>query len=152
MITREKLIKFFATGFYSGFSPLAPGTAGSLVALLMIFLYLLAGNQVSFPLIFILFFFGTYLSQQAEKIFAKKDAQEIVIDEIVGMFIAVYAFDKEVLLFIIPAFILFRIFDILKPAIIGRTQKIQGGLGIMLDDVLAGIFANLIMQIILFIF
>lgn len=77
----------------------------------------------------------------------KDDPGEIVIDEVAGMWLALLFLPKSILLFSL-AFILFRIFDITKPWIIGKIQSLHGGFGIMLDDILAGILARLILLVI----
>ncbi|MCK8817418.1 phosphatidylglycerophosphatase A [Natroniella sulfidigena] len=143
----NKLIRLLATGFNSGFSPVAPGTVGTIVGLALTWLWLIFGFEINFPLVFILVVVGTYLADSAEKFFGKKDAQQIVIDEIVGFVIAIYGLGINML---IPAFVLFRLFDILKPPPINKFQELEGGVGVMVDDILAGIMANLLLRLILF--
>ncbi|MCK8826515.1 phosphatidylglycerophosphatase A [Natroniella acetigena] len=143
----DKLIRLLATGFNSGFSPVAPGTVGTVVGLALTWLWLVLGFEINFPLVFILIIAGTYLADKAEKFFGEKDAQQIVIDEIVGFVIAIYGLGSNML---IPAFVLFRLFDILKPPPIDKFQELEGGVGVMVDDILAGIMANLLLRLILF--
>lgn len=150
---RQLIIKFLASGFYSGYSPFAPGTAGSLVGIL---LYLLLQNisDASYITIVVLIFgIGVYISAQAEGIYQKKDCSNIVIDEIAGMLVSLAFFQSGQsgpggMKFIISGFILFRIFDIIKPFPV-RTidRKLGGGWGIMLDDIMAGIYANLSLRV-----
>ncbi|MBI5194614.1 MAG: phosphatidylglycerophosphatase A [Nitrospirae bacterium] len=147
---RQQIIKFLATGFYSGYSPLAPGTAGSLVGIL---LYLLIQN-ISYSsyitIVVLIFGIGVYISAQAEVIYQKKDCSNIVIDEIAGMLVSLAFFSNGPgrIKFIISGFILFRIFDIIKPFPV-RTidRKLGGGWGIMLDDIMAGVYANLLLRV-----
>jgi phosphatidylglycerophosphatase A len=142
--------KFFATGFYSGFSPIVPGTAGSLVGLLI---YLIPGVEniyVLGPLSILFFFIGIFTSSRLEKQLGE-DPSIVVIDEIVGMWISLFFLPKNPAIYI-GAFVLFRVFDIVKPSPARQVERYKGGWGIMLDDVFAGIYANIVMQIILLIF
>jgi phosphatidylglycerophosphatase A len=140
------MIKLLATGFYSGLIPIAPGTAGTVVALILAFFYLQIYSTIGFTLILILVISGVVISHKAEELYGEKDSPQIVIDEWAGYFIAMFGLTINML---IPAFILFRIFDIAKPFPIKKLQEIHGGIGIMLDDILAGIMANLIIKVVL---
>ena len=135
------LILLIATGFYSGYLPKAPGTWGSLVGLL---LFLLLQNlSLHFYIAFVagLFIVGSFAAGETEKILDTRDPGIVVIDEIVGMLIALTAIPLTPLNLLL-GFILFRIFDIVKPFPIRLIdQRFHGGLGIMLDDVVAGIYA-----------
>ncbi|WP_035571288.1 phosphatidylglycerophosphatase A family protein [Halonatronum saccharophilum] len=144
---KARIIKFLATGFNSGLSPYAPGTAGTLVGLILVWILLAIGVAIDFPLVFIITIAGIYLAQKAEDYYGVKDAQQIVIDEIAGFFVAMYGLGANML---IPAFVLFRIFDILKPPPIRNLQEFHGGVGIMLDDILAGIIANILIRMVIF--
>ena len=134
--------QFAATFFYLGKLPFAPGSWGSLGALILwIFL------PLSFPLqlmvIIILFSVGVIASKKTAESMNDHDPSEVVIDEATGMGIALFMLPHSTAIFTM-AFILFRIFDIFKPSFIYRAQKLPGGWGIMFDDILAGIFALLI--------
>lgn len=135
------LILLIATGFYSGYLPKAPGTWGSLVGLL---LFLLLQNlSLHFYLAAVagLFIVGSFAAGETEKILDTRDPGIVVIDEIVGMLIAFTAIPLTPLNLLL-GFIIFRIFDIAKPFPIRLIdQRYHGGLGIMLDDVVAGIYA-----------
>ena len=140
---RKLIIKFLASGFYAGYTPLAPGTAGSLVGILLYLLLQNISDALYITVVALLIVAGVYISAQAENIFQKKDCSNIVIDEIAGMLIAL-AFLPGGIKFIIAGFIVFRIFDIIKPFPIRTIDRnLGGGWGIMLDDVMAGVFANL---------
>jgi len=130
--------RFVATFFYLGKLPFAPGSWGSLGALL-IWLLLPVTFSVHLSIIVILFVLGVYSSDKMAKDMDDHDPPEIVIDEAVGMGISLFMLPHSLGLYIL-AFILFRIFDIIKPFFIDRIQKLPGGWGIMLDDVLAGLF------------
>lgn len=148
MKNREKtrgsfFIVLLSSGFYSGYSPFASGTAGTAVGVL---LYLFVSRfSLVFYIVFTtaLFFAGVWLSSRAEVIFGKKDSGIIVIDEIVGFFITMFLIPKTVT-FIILGFLLFRILDIVKP--FSGLQRLEGGLGVMIDDVVAAVIANILLQ------
>ncbi len=142
---KEKLIKFYLTFFYSGLSPYASGTIGSIVALPFAYLILFYTAQSTLLMVAIaIFVFSIKIIDDYEKTHAH-DSKEIVIDEVCGVFLAIgLSFNGEWWHFLL-AFVFFRLFDITKPSIIGRIDKnVKGGLGVMLDDVLAGIFAGLL--------
>ncbi|GAB6098695.1 phosphatidylglycerophosphatase A [Halanaerocella petrolearia] len=145
----NKWVKLLATGFNSGLSPVAPGTAGTIVAVILVALLMQLGlvQTVNFPLVFILLLPGIYIADLAEDIYGEKDAPQIVIDEIVGFVVAMYGLGMNLL---IPVFILFRIFDILKPTPLDNLQEFKGGFGVILDDIAAGIVANLLLRVIIY--
>ena len=139
-----------ATGFYIGTVPVAPGTFGSLIGLPLCFLLarLTFLQSVLFILIFILFAVG--IASAAEKIFKQKDPGQIVIDEIAGILVtfAGLPFNLKTAL---AGFVIFRLLDILKPFPIRILDKrMGGGSGVVLDDVLAGIYGNLILRIVIY--
>jgi len=143
---KDKVIKFLATGFYSGLSPVAPGTIGTIVAMILALIWL-QKYTIGLPIVIILTVVGIVISHWAEDIYGEKDCPKIIIDEWAGYFVAMFGLGINML---IPAFILFRIFDIAKPPPIKNFQELHGGLGIMLDDIVAGIMANLLINLILF--
>ncbi len=139
--------KLFLTLFYSGLSKKAPGTVGSFVALILGFIVLYFFNPTTLFLLSILI---TVIAVKEIDIYEKEvgthDNSEIVIDELAGMWIAmsIGGVLSESLLLGLIAFVFFRIFDIWKPSIIGKIDReAPGGLGVMGDDVVAGIFAGL---------
>jgi phosphatidylglycerophosphatase A len=132
-----------ATAFGVGYLPKCPGTWGSLLGL---GIALLMGTPVLIAATLVLIFLGVWASHATALQLQKKDPSEVVIDEVVGMMLALLFLPKT-WLFIILAFGLFRLFDIKKPSFIGRAEKLPGGWGIMMDDVLAGIVTNLILQV-----
>ena len=142
------LIILIATGLYSGYLPKAPGTWGSLVGLLL-FLFL---QNLSLPVYLAvvagLFIVGSFAAGETEKILDNRDPGIVVIDEIVGMLIALTAIPATPLTLAL-GFILFRFFDIAKPFPIRFVdQRFHGGLGIMLDDVVAGIYTLAALRIV----
>ena len=140
------LIMAIATGLYAGFLPYAPGTWGSLVGLIIYYPLSRLPLPEYLAAVGILFVVGVLAAGSAEKILDRKDAGPIVIDEIVGILIALAIAPAEPLFWIL-GFILFRFFDILKPFPINLLdERIHGGLGIMLDDVLAGVYSLLLLK------
>ena len=140
-----KLAAFIATWFGSGYLPKAPGTWGSLAALPFAWALLLVAPsaQVLIAASFLLLFVGVWASALHSETLGAHDAGEIVVDEVVGQWIvlAVAPFSP---LGWVAAFILFRFFDVIKPWPISWIDKrVSGGWGIMLDDVVAGIFGAL---------
>ena len=144
------------TGFGSGLSPNAPGTAGTLVGLLILALYsLLDLPDISglWGLIFLLLLTLASISLCNRALKARlfgqnvSDPQAIVIDEIAGYCVTVYGLVLNWKT-LIGAFILFRIFDILKPPPVKTLERFPQGAGIVLDDILAGIYANITLRLI----
>jgi phosphatidylglycerophosphatase A len=141
-------ILFWAAGFGVGFSPIAPGTLGTLVAILVYYFL----SEIPSPLYEItligFFFLSVWISENVEIFFGKKDDQRIVIDEIMGFLITMLWVPKT-LPFVIMGFFLFRFFDILKPFPIRRLEKrLRGGFAVVLDDVMAGVYANIVLHFI----
>ena len=136
-----RLIMFIATGAYTGYLPKAPGTWGTLVALpLNLLLLLLPGQGYAISLAVILVL-AVYTAGAAEKILDRKDPGAIVIDEIIGMLITLICAPANPVVWLM-AFLLFRLFDILKPWPVSWADRhLNGGLGIVMDDLLAGIYA-----------
>ncbi len=138
---------WFSTVLGAGYVPKAPGTVGSLAAILFFGLLPLP-LPFQIGLLLILFFAGVYSSTYVEKR-EGTDPGLVVIDEFVGQGIAILFIPKTIL-FYGAAFILFRIFDIFKPLLINRIQDLPRGWGIMTDDLLAGIYANMIIQLLIY--
>jgi phosphatidylglycerophosphatase A len=139
-----------ATGFGVGYSPVAPGTAGSLLTLLVFcILYPLPLWIILVTLLF-LFFLGIFSAGVVERE-KGKDPSIVVIDEMVGMGISLISIPPNWILFLV-AFMLFRFFDIMKPPPINRLQKLPGAWGIMLDDVIAGAYALILTHLMKIIF
>ena len=140
-------INLFGTGFFSGYFPFASGTFASFVALLV---FLFSSFHLWYNLLFLIFIFywiGVYTAAKIE-VLVGKDPSIVVIDEFVGMWVSLIFIPVSVTTVII-AFILFRIFDIFKPFPANYFNNRIGGNAIMLDDVIAGIYTNLILHIFL---
>jgi phosphatidylglycerophosphatase A len=140
--------RIIGSGFYSGYSPIASGTAGSLAALLIYFipgfekLYII----ISFSVLF--FFIGIPIGSKFEKIYGKDPAQ-CTIDEFVGTWISLIALPKTVPISI-TAFLIWRVLDILKPPPARKFEQFKGGFGIMIDDVISAIYTLFIMHVIVY--
>ena len=140
-ISLKNHLHLIATGFGSGLAPKAPGTFGSLAAVPLCALLIYCPVYVQILVALITFIIGTKAASETEKAMGMHDNSSIVIDEFDGMFIAVIAF-PHFWYYSLLAFVLFRIFDILKPWPVSLAdKKIGGGLGVMVDDVIAGIMA-----------
>lgn len=143
-----------ATGLGAGYSPIAPGTVGTLAAVLL-YLPFAALNQTGDPGRFALYLLvvaalcalGVWVSGRAEKIFGEKDCQKIVIDEVAGYFVTMLLVPSG-WMWIVAGFAMFRFFDILKPPPIRHLQSLGGGLGVMIDDVLAGGLACTVLHLV----
>lgn len=137
---------FLAYGFGSGLAPRAPGTAGSLVGLLVFVPVLYAPLWVQLLLIVLGFALGVWICDRVANHMSIKDPGGIVWDEFVGMWIAMLLLPSMLLLPV--AFALFRLFDILKPWPVSLADEdLEGGLGIMVDDVVAGLYALASLQL-----
>lgn len=148
--TMNKAIKavvlFIAQGAYSGRSPVAPGTAGTVVGVL---LYL--GMERLSPAVYgvlcaLIFLGGMWTTGRAEVILGKTDSPSIVVDEILGYLVAMLLVPTS-WEFMAAGFVLFRVFDILKPWPLKRLQDLHGGLGVMIDDIGAAVYTNLLLQL-----
>jgi phosphatidylglycerophosphatase A len=140
------LLLNYARVWPAGLSPYAPGTCGSLVAIVLapfIFMPLPLWGRV-LVLLFVLVT-GTTASSRAEKVLGQKDPSEVVIDEVLGQWIAILPFASLVWWEYAAAFVLFRLFDITKPWPVRRLEDVGGGLGVMIDDAAAGVYALLCM-------
>ena len=139
------LAKIIGSTFGCGYSPVAPGTVGSLAAVVVLWLAPPISSIALILLAASFFVIGVWASFMCEKDWGH-DSGRIVWDEVVGMMITVVALPKDWLIYLI-AFGLFRFFDILKPFPINKSQDLPHGWGVMVDDVLAGIFANIVLQL-----
>ncbi|MGD8292220.1 MAG: phosphatidylglycerophosphatase A [Desulfobacterales bacterium] len=146
MKLREDAVVFLATGFYIGKIPFAPGSFGSLIGLPLA--WVLAGIPLGLAILCMLLFtiFSVCVADAAEKILKQNDPGCIVIDEIVGMMVSLTGLPHTPIT-IALGFIVFRILDIIKPFPIRHLDKrIPGGLGVVADDVAAGIITNLLLR------
>jgi len=139
----DKVWISLATLFGLGFVPLLGGTIGSICGLIV---FLSAGEKAWFePAVFVLIFVSFLVSDRAEHIFREKDSKKIIIDDFTGMLIS-FMFIPKTPLFAICGFFLFRAFDFFKVWPANKIEDMHGGLGVAGDDVMAGIYANLVLQ------
>jgi phosphatidylglycerophosphatase A len=142
--------KLLGSGFYTGYIPFISGTFGSLAALLIYYIPGFENPLILIPAIIIFTFYGIYVGNKFESLYGK-DPAECTIDEIVGMWISLL-FLPKILLISLFTFLLWRILDIIKPFPARNFEKLEGGVGIMLDDITSGIYSFIIVHIILVIF
>ena len=149
------LPRLIATGLGSGFSPVAPGTAGSLACAVLAWFLIpetLPGDlwlRIAVHALSLGAFaaMAVWASDRAQHVYGH-DGSRIVIDEFAGFLIAIYLLPKTVLVFV-AAFLLFRALDIIKPFPGRRAESLPGGLGIVTDDLIAGFYANLLVRLML---
>jgi len=145
-------IHFLSLGFGSGLSPYAPGTAGTLVAIPIFWLMATLPLPIYLVVVVVLFLIGIYLCQVTTDRLGAHDHSAIVWDEVVGYLLTMTAvpFDWR---WVIAGFFLFRLFDVWKPwPVRALDRSVEGGLGIMLDDIGAAIYAALSLQAIIYLY
>ena len=128
-----------ATVFGAGYSPVAPGTVGSAVTLIVLWLlpFSIVGLTVFLVVVLLV---GTWAADRAERLIGRKDPGAIVIDEVAGMLLSVILLPPTIPV-LVTAFLLFRLFDIWKPFPARESQALTGGMGVMVDDLVAGVYA-----------
>jgi phosphatidylglycerophosphatase A len=144
-VSRRTVPLALATVFGVGYVPIAPGTFGSAAGLLVWWPLHSASAGVQAAAIVALFAIGSWSGSVAERHFARTDPSQVVIDELMGMLIT---------LFLNPvgwwgataAFLLFRLADVIKPFPANRLERLPGGVGVMADDAMAAIYANLVLR------
>jgi len=140
-------VKLISTFFFFGYLPLIPGTFASLLGILLF--YFLKDNFFLYLFVTItITILGFLVGSLAEEIFKRKDPPIVVIDEVSGMLLSL-VFIPFKFSWVIAAFVLFRILDIAKPYPAWRLQQFKGSLGIMADDLVAAVYTNIILQIVL---
>ena len=148
---RAKLFHIIiASGFGSGFSPFAPGTAGALVAVIIwtVLFYVIPFNVLLVVTSLLIVLFTAAGIWSADKLESEwgKDPSKVVVDEMVGVWIALLAVPVGNVWYILFAFLLFRFFDIFKPLGIRKMEQLEGWIGVMADDILAGIYSFLLLM------
>jgi len=142
--------KLLGSGFYTGYIQFASGTFGTLAAL---FIYLIPGFENSYvivPGIIVFFSYGIYVGNKFENVYGK-DPSECTIDEVVGTWISYLLLPKTIGIIIIT-FFLWRALDIFKPYPARKLENLNGGLGIMIDDVVSGFYTLIIMHLVVYFF
>ena len=148
MIKLSLIEKLLGSGFYTGYIPFASGTFCTLAALII---YLIPGFEnpyVIVPAIIIFFIYGIYVGNKFENVYGK-DPSECTIDEVVGTWISYLLLPKTVGIIIIT-FFLWRALDIFKPYPARKLENLNGGLGIMIDDVVSGFYTLIIMHLVVY--
>lgn len=144
---KKHLVTLVGSFCYSGFAPIAPASFACLVWL-VIFLFVPGGRWLSHPVsLAIVVTPAVYLSREMERYYGK-DASCIVIDEFVGMQIT-FLMVQPTITTGLAGLILFRIFDIVKPFPVGATERLGGGVGIVMDDFIAGIYSRVVLLLLL---
>tara|TARA_B100000427_G_scaffold69697_1_gene56073 strand:- start:733 stop:1173 length:441 start_codon:yes stop_codon:yes gene_type:complete len=142
------IYKSIITFFFTGYIRFAPGTIASFFA--MVVWFFIPNNLiVQLSILFMLLFLSLYLCYLHSINSDIKDPSYIVVDEVIGIFISLFMLPKQLSFYII-GFIMFRIFDILKPSIIYNVQNLKYGIGILADDIIAGLFTIILLNSILF--
>lgn len=146
------IAKMIATGLGTGYSPFAPGTVGALLA--AIITYYVAINttwselNICLAILFVVFtILGIWSANYLQDEWGH-DPGKIVVDEMIGIWISMLFIPFSILNLAL-AFGLFRLYDIWKPGLVGKAEALDGGLGVMADDIVAGVFANLSLQLII---
>ena len=133
-----------ATAFGAGYSPIAPGTAGSLIGLALFWPLHLAPPWAQVAVTVAVYFAGVAASSRLARNLGRKDPGLAVVDEVVGMWVSLL-FLPFTPMTALAAFLLFRVMDVFKPWPARQFESLPGGWGIMTDDVMAGIYANLVL-------
>lgn len=143
---RQKSVMFTATGCFIGNVSVAPGTFGSTLGIPLCFLISKIELTVALVFTIIFIFFAIVIAQEAEKMLGEKDPGCIVIDEIAGLMVALIGVPFNIIS-VLTGFLIFRVFDILKPYPIKYLErKLSGGVAIVMDDVVAGIYSNIALR------
>jgi phosphatidylglycerophosphatase A len=142
---RDRIATSIGTTLGTGFFPIAPGTVGSLVAVLVLFLVPVLSLSLYITIILVVLAAGVWAAGRCEKLWGK-DPGRVNWDEVAGQMISLVLVPKT-LWFYAAGFFLFRFFDIIKPSPVRDAEKLSGGWGIMMDDVLAGLYAALCLHI-----
>lgn len=128
-----------ASVFGAGYAPAASGTVGSFVTVVAVWLLPLTPLRIAVALVVVVLV-GIWAGSRVERVLGKKDPGIIVIDEVAGMLLSVILLPRTILV-LITAFLLFRLFDIWKPFPARESQALTGGMGVMVDDLIAGVYA-----------
>lgn len=143
----NRLAVFVATFGYVGYFPVAPGTAGSAAALALFALVRWIGGPVlELGTIAAVWVIGVWAASRTEIALGKKDPGIVVIDEVAGMLITLALLPVSIPA-VVLGFLLFRLFDVIKPYPAAQLEHLHGGLGIMLDDVFAGLYSYLVLRL-----
>jgi len=140
-----RLLEFFMTGFGVGYSPIAPGTVGTVLGFLIFVPFQKVPLFYTLPFLLLLFGIGVYTTGFAFFIFGKEDPSYIVIDEMVAILLVLFLLPRSIIWWVF-GFLLFRLFDITKPFGIRKAEHLPKGWGVMADDILAAFYTLLILR------
>lgn len=145
---KKYVTEIISSWFYTGYSPVAPGTCGTAGAVLFYLLFLRNLGSLSYMVtvavvVVTAVTVSTYISRRT----GEDDPSHIVVDEVAG-YLVTMAFIPPDIKYVVAGFVLFRVFDIVKPFPAGRLEQLHGGYGIVLDDVAAGVWSNIFLHII----
>lgn len=143
---KKGIAKLIATFFYSGLFPVAPGTAGTLAAIPLFYVISFTPTYLYLAITVLIILVSVWASGIAEEIFGKTDPGQVVADEVCGYLITMILVPVT-LSNIFMGFLLFRLFDIAKPYPIRKLEKLPGGWGIVMDDVMAGVYSCVTLHI-----
>jgi len=139
-----RLLQFFVTGFGVGYCPIAPGTAGSVLGVLLFLPFQTVPLLYALPALTLLFGIGVYTTHFSFALFGEKDPPKIVIDEIVAILLILFLLPPSIVWWVF-GFLLFRVFDITKPLGIREAETLPCGWGVMADDAIAALYTLLIL-------
>jgi phosphatidylglycerophosphatase A len=140
------LATFLATGFGCGYAPFAPGTAGSALGVLLFWPLQLLPLAYQAAASAVLFLVGVAAASRVARRVGQEDPSIVVWDEVIGMWVTLLALPFRPLV-VILGFLLFRVLDVVKPTPVRQLEALPGGWGIMVDDLMAGIYANLALRL-----
>jgi phosphatidylglycerophosphatase A len=144
---KKGIARLIATFFYVGYFPYAPGTLGTLAAVPLYYMVSFLPYYLYIPFTALFIILSVWASGIAEGLFGEKDPGYIVADEVSG-FLVTMILVPLTLTNVAIGFFLFRFFDIVKPPPSRQSERLEGGLGVVMDDVVAGVYANILLQII----
>lgn len=146
------IIRLFSSFLWTGYAPIAPGTVGSLAGMVVWFALPYKTMRIRLPIILLFFLIGLVVATLEEREMDKKDPGSVVIDEVVGMWILLILTGclhlRGNILKTAVAFIMFRAFDVAKIPPMRSVEKLRGGLGIMLDDIVAAIYSAIVVNLV----
>ncbi len=158
MSLKDKIALFLATSFFLGKFPIAPGTIGTLGAIPFFYLYWDKGLLAQVSITLSVFLVGIWASYEVSQKYNEKDPSFVTIDEIAGYMVTMLGINlsqtplNQALVYFLLGFVIFRIIDILKPPPIKTLEKYPMGIGIMIDDILAGVYSWIILHSLIYIF
>jgi len=146
---RDEVARFLATTLYTGYFPVAPGTVGAAAAVLLLWFVGMDQGFLLLGLVLLTTLIGVWAAGRAEALWQETDPGRVNLDEVAGMMVSLLFLPRTGVVFIL-AFVAFRVFDILKPVPVSTAERLPRGWGIMADDIVAGIYANIVLQLVVY--